>query len=43
MVVAIVFIADHDANLVSAMAIFGARTIQSFRQLLVEQQGLKAD
>ncbi|GAB5737303.1 hypothetical protein JMUB7487_27310 [Staphylococcus aureus] len=43
MVVAIVFIADHDANLVAAMGIFGARTIQSFRQLLVEQQALKAD
>ncbi|SQH95567.1 Uncharacterised protein [Salmonella enterica subsp. salamae] len=43
LVVAVVFIADHDANLVAAMGIIGARAIQRFRQLLVEQQPLKAD
>ncbi|CCC32952.1 hypothetical protein SBG_3909 [Salmonella bongori NCTC 12419] len=43
MVVAVVLITDHDANLVAAVGIFGARTIQRFRQLLVEQQALKAD
>ena len=38
-----VLIAHHDANLVAAVGIFGVRMIQRFRQLLVEQQALKAN